>query len=60
MGQDGAYEASGIFGQSITVFPDERLVIVINSAWPKAVAGELSVARSSLHHNGVRAAAKRI
>src|SRR4029077_1038173 len=38
VGQDGAYDASGIFGQSITVVPDERLVIVINSAWPKAVA----------------------
>jgi CubicO group peptidase (beta-lactamase class C family) len=56
-GRDGAYYASGIFGQSITVIPDERLVIVVNSAWPKAVAGELSGASSALV-NGVRAAAK--
>jgi CubicO group peptidase (beta-lactamase class C family) len=55
--QGGAYYASGIFGQSINVIPDERLVIVVNSAWPKAVAGELSAARNAFV-NGVRAAAK--
>jgi hypothetical protein len=32
-------------------------VIVVNSAWPKAVAGELSAA-SNAFVNGVRAAAK--
>jgi CubicO group peptidase (beta-lactamase class C family) len=58
VGQDGAYDASGIFGQSITVVPDERLVIVINSAWPKAVDGELAGARRAFIINGVRAAAK--
>lgn len=57
LGQGGVYQAAGIFGQSITVSPDERLVIVINSAWPKAVASELFVARSAFI-NGVRAAAK--
>ena len=57
VGQDGAYYASGIFGQSITVIPDERLVIVVNSAWPKAVAGELFAAHNAFV-NGVRAAAK--
>ena len=46
MGQGGAYQASGIFGQSITIVPDERLVIVINSAWPTATGRELFVARS--------------
>lgn len=60
VGQDGAYDASGIFGQSITVVPDERLVIVINSAWPKAVAGDLAGARNAFIINGVRAAAKRL
>ena len=30
-----AYEASGIFGQSILVYPADRLVIVVNSEWPK-------------------------
>jgi CubicO group peptidase (beta-lactamase class C family) len=57
LGQGGAYQASGIFGQSISVVPDERLVIVINSAWPSAVGRELFVARSAFL-NAVRAAAK--
>ena len=30
-----AYEAIGIFGQSIYINPEENLVIVTNSAWPK-------------------------
>lgn len=34
----GAYEAIGIFGQSIYIDPAEHLVIVINSAWPEADA----------------------
>jgi CubicO group peptidase (beta-lactamase class C family) len=32
----GGYEAEGVFGQTITIFPDDHLVVVINSAWPKA------------------------
>jgi CubicO group peptidase (beta-lactamase class C family) len=32
----GGYEAEGIFGQSVSVFPAENLVVVINSAWPAA------------------------
>ena len=32
----GGYEASGIFGQNIIVYPKERLVIAVNSAWPAA------------------------
>ena len=47
IGQGGAYEAVGIFGQSITIFPDERLVIVINSAWPTATGRDLFAARSA-------------
>lgn len=43
----GAYEASGIFGQSITTFRDERLIVVVNSAWPAAVGNELFAARSA-------------
>jgi CubicO group peptidase (beta-lactamase class C family) len=35
------------FGQSISIIPAERLVIVINSAWPSAVGRELFIARSS-------------
>jgi CubicO group peptidase (beta-lactamase class C family) len=57
LGQGGAYEASGIFGQSISIIPDERLVIVLNSAWPTAVGRELFVARSAFL-NAVRAAVK--
>jgi CubicO group peptidase (beta-lactamase class C family) len=57
LGPGGAYQASGIFGQSITIIPDERLVIVINSAWPTAVGRELFAARSAFI-NAVRAAAK--
>jgi CubicO group peptidase (beta-lactamase class C family) len=57
LGQGGPYQASGIFGQSISVIPDERLVIVINSAWPSATGRELFVARSAFI-NAIRAAAK--
>ena len=57
LGQGGPYQASGIFGQSISVIPDERLVIVVNSAWPSATGRELFVARSAFI-NAVRAAAK--
>jgi CubicO group peptidase (beta-lactamase class C family) len=35
---NGAYEAIGIFGQSIYIDPAEHLVIVTNSAWPEADA----------------------
>jgi CubicO group peptidase (beta-lactamase class C family) len=33
--EDG-YRAAGIFGQGIYVFPEENLVIAVNSAMPKA------------------------
>ena len=33
---DGAYVAEGIFGQEIFVFPKDRVVVAINSAWLKA------------------------
>ena len=57
LGQGGPYQASGIFGQSIAVVPDERLVIVVNSAWPSATGRELFVARSAFI-NAIRAEAK--
>ena len=47
LGQGGPYQASGIFGQSIAVVPDERLVIVVNSAWPSATGRDLFAARSA-------------
>jgi CubicO group peptidase (beta-lactamase class C family) len=54
---NGSYDASGIFGQSITTFKDDRLVIVLNSAWPQAVGRELGAARTAFV-NAVRVAAK--
>jgi CubicO group peptidase (beta-lactamase class C family) len=56
MRPDG-YEARGIFGQAIVTFPAERLIIVINSAWPAATGKELSAARTAFVE-AVRAAAK--
>ena len=38
---EGAYKASGIFGQSIYINPAEKLIIVTNSAWAHAYEPEL-------------------
>lgn len=38
---DSGYAAVGVFGQAITVFPSDRIIVVINSAWPTAVGKEL-------------------
>jgi CubicO group peptidase (beta-lactamase class C family) len=43
---DATFQAQGIFGQMIHIDPTRRLVIVLSSAWPKATARELSVART--------------
>ena len=53
----GAYEAVGIFGQAITTFPKEHLIVVQNAAWPHATGKELSAARNAMFE-GVRAAVK--
>jgi CubicO group peptidase (beta-lactamase class C family) len=45
--QGGAYEAIGIFGQSIYVDPAEHLVIVTNSAWPEADAEKYYVVHAA-------------
>ena len=50
------YEAVGIFGQSITTFRREHLIIVQNAAWPAATGKELSAARTAMIE-AVRAAA---
>jgi CubicO group peptidase (beta-lactamase class C family) len=42
------YEAVGIFGQSITTFRKERVIVVQNAAWPTAVGRELSAARNAM------------
>src|SRR5215475_11742721 len=51
------YAAAGIFGQLISIVPDDRLVIAINSAWPTATGRELFLARTAFV-NAVREAAK--
>ncbi len=54
---DGAYSGIGIFGQSVTLFPKDHLIVVQNAAWPKATGKELSAARAAMW-GGVLAAAK--
>lgn len=42
------YGAQGIFGQSITIMPEQDMVVTIVSNWPKATGGELGQARLAL------------
>lgn len=51
-----AFSASGIFGQSIYVCPKDKVVIAINSAWPKPTDPEYSQAREAFAE-ALRAAA---
>lgn len=44
-GTDGSYQAMGIFGQGIFIDPKRKLVIAINSSWPRADAPENNAAR---------------
>lgn len=57
MNPSGAYQASGIFGQSITTYREDGLVIVMNSAWPRATGQDLSAARLAFL-DAIQAAAK--
>jgi len=41
----GGYEAEGIFGQTLSVFPKDHLVVVINSAWPAAWSQDINATR---------------
>ncbi len=43
-----SFGAQGIFGQSITIVPDRRLVIAIVSNWPAATGKPLSASRRAL------------
>ena len=51
----GGYEAIGIFGQSVFVYPKENLVVVLNSAWPEADAEPFYVAREAFLGGVVKA-----
>ncbi len=57
IGSDDNYEAIGIFGQSVTTYRDQHLIIVQNAAWPHATGKELTAARNAMLE-GVKAAAK--
>ncbi len=52
------YEALGIFGQSITTYPKDKLIIVTNSAWPAADTDALNAAHDAMAE-AVRVAAKK-
>lgn len=53
---DGPYQAIGIFGQGIAIYPQDNLVIALNSAMPKASDKKQSEAKSALF-TAIRAAA---
>jgi CubicO group peptidase (beta-lactamase class C family) len=53
----GGYEAEGIFGQSISIFPAEHMVVVHNAAWPSAWSDDLDAPRLAMLA-AVRKAAK--
>ena len=57
MRPNGSYEAVGIFGQSITTFRDDRIVIVTNAAWPRATGRDLGAPRTAFL-DAARTAAK--
>jgi len=41
----GGYEGEGIFGQTLSVFPEDHLIVVINSAWPAAWSDDINAIR---------------
>ncbi|HLZ82209.1 MAG TPA: serine hydrolase [Caulobacteraceae bacterium] len=51
------YEGEGIFGQTVSVFPKDHLVVVINSAWGKAWDDDIDAARHK-YLDAIRAATK--
>ncbi len=56
--EGGSYSGIGIFGQSVTTFPKEHVIIVQNAAWPTPTGKELSAARAAMWE-GVRVALER-
>ena len=53
----GGYEAEGIFGQTVSIFPSDHLVVVINSAWPGAWEADINKIRLQ-YLLAIRAAAR--
>ena len=53
-----SYGAQGIFGQSITIVPDRRLVIAVVSNWPAATGKPLSDARRAMLDKVIAAAGR--
>ncbi|HEY2779348.1 MAG TPA: serine hydrolase [Steroidobacteraceae bacterium] len=53
----GGYEAEGIFGQTLSVFPEDHLIVVINSAWPAAWSQDIDAVRKK-YLAALRAAAR--
>jgi CubicO group peptidase (beta-lactamase class C family) len=60
LGEDGAFEASGIFGQGIFIHPVENLVIAIHSARPEASNDEDWALQSQLYRAIAKATKKPI
>ena len=54
----GGYAAEGIFGQQVFIYPKEKVVIAINSAWPYASNDKLWVAQQAFADALREAAAK--
>lgn len=52
----GRYGAQGIFGQTITIDPAKRVVIVQSAAWPRATGPELGAARLAFFDKLIAAA----
>jgi CubicO group peptidase (beta-lactamase class C family) len=53
----GGYEAEGVFGQTVSVFPQDHLVVVINSAWPSAWDDNIDAVRMK-YLEAIRAAVR--
>jgi CubicO group peptidase (beta-lactamase class C family) len=53
--RDDGFDAYGIFGQSISFYPKDNLIVVINSAAPQAVGREFGVARMALMQSILKA-----
>ncbi len=53
----GGYEAEGIFGQTVSIFPKDHIVVVINSAWPGAWVESIDAVRMK-YLDAIRAATK--